>query len=215
MIEIVKKILKAGCNVLLIQKSILRDSINILGSHYLAKKGVMIVTDIERDEMSFIAKSLGCKPVASPDHFTKDKLGEATLAEETGTSGGRIIKITGVKNPGKTVSILVRGANNLILEEAERSLHDALCVVRALVKERFLIAGGAAPEAEISVKLAEFADKLSGVQSYCVRAFADAMEVIPYTLSENAGLNPIETVAALRAGHAKGNKFDGIDVKRV
>lgn len=211
---IVKKILKAGCNVLLIQKSILRDSINILGSHYLSKKGVMVVTDIERDEMGFIAKSLGCKPVASPDHFTKDKLGEAQLAEDVQSSGGRFVKITGVKNPGKTVSVLIRGSNNLVLEEADRSLHDALCVIRCLVKERFLIAGGGAPEAELSVRLADYATTLAGVESYCIRAFADAMEVVPYTLSENAGLNPIEIVTELRHAHAKGHKFAGINIKR-
>merc|ERR1712154_274282 len=120
------KILKCKVNILLIQKSILRDAVNILGSHYLAKKGIMVIKDIERDEMSFIARSLGCKPVASPDHLSEDKLGSAALAEEMYTSGGRIVKITGVANPGKTVSVLIRGSNNLVLEEAERSLHE-LC----------------------------------------------------------------------------------------
>jgi len=211
--EIVKKVLKIGCNVLLIQKSILRDAINILGSHYLAKKGVMIVKDIEREDMPFIAKSLGCKPCASIDHFTKDKLGEAKLVEEITTPGGRLIKITGVKNPGKTVSVLVRGSNNLVVEEAERSLHDALCVVRSLVKEKHLIAGGGAPEAELRVALSRYADTLDGSQSDCVRAYADALEVIPYTLAENAGLNPIEIVTTLIASHFKGHKFAGIDVK--
>jgi len=199
--------------VLLIQKSILRDAVNLLGSHYLAKKGVMIIKDIERDEMSFIAKSLGCKPCASIDHFTKDKLGEAKLAEEIGTTGGRLIKITGVKNPGKTVSVLVRGSNQLVLEEAERSLHDALCVVRSLVKERHMIAGGGAPEAELRVALSRYADTLDGSHSDCVRAFADALEVIPYTLAENAGLNPIDIVTALITAHFNGHKFAGIDVK--
>lgn len=213
-LNIIKKILKCGCNVLLIQKSILRDAVNILASHYLAKKKIMVVKDIERDEMAFIANSLGCTPVASADYLTSDKLGEAKLAEEIYTPGGRIIKITGVKNPGKTVSVLVRGSNNLVLEEADRSLHDALCVVRALVKEKFLIAGAGAPEAELSVKLAKYATTLGGLQSYCVRAFADALEVIPYTLAENAGLNPIEIVTKLRSAHARDERFAGIDIKK-
>merc|ERR1712173_430537 len=146
----IKKILKCKVNILLIQKSILRDAVNILGSHYLAKKGIMVIKDIERDEMSFIARSLGCKPVASPDHLSEDKLGSAKLAEEVYTSGGRIVKITGVANPGNTVSVLIRGSNNLVLEEA----------VRSLVKERSLIVGGGAGEMQLCVELAKFADTL-------------------------------------------------------
>merc|ERR1719445_2992021 len=212
---IIKKILKCKCNVILIQKSILRDAVNILGSHYLAKKNIMVIKDIERDEMSFIARSLGCKPVASPDHLTEDKLGSAALAEEIYTPGGRIVKITGVANPGKTVSVLIRGSNNLVLEEAERSLHDALCVVRSLVKEKSLIAGGGAAETQLSVQLAKYADTLGGLQSYCVRAYAEALEVIAYTLAENAGLNPIKIVTKLRKKHADGNGQNwGIDVKK-
>merc|ERR1719412_2272749 len=214
-LNIIKKILKCKVNVLLIQKSILRDAVNILGSHYLAKKGIMVIKDVERDEMSFIARSLGCRPVASPDHLTEDKLGTAALAEEVFTAGGRIVKITGVANPGATVSVLIRGSNNLVLEEADRSLHDALCVVRALVKERRLIPGGGAPETQLSVLLSEYAETLGGAQSYCVRAFADALDVIPYTLAENAGLNPIRIVTKLRKQHteAEGKNF-GIDIKK-
>jgi len=194
----------------------LRDAVNILGSHYLAKKNIMVIKDIERDEMSFIARSLGCKPVASPDHLTEDKLGSAKLAEEIYTPGGRIVQITGVQNPGKTVSVLIRGSNNLVLEEAERSLHDALCVVRSLVKEKSLIAGGGAAETQLSVQLTRFAESLGGLQSYCVRAFADALEVIPYTLAENAGLNPIKIVTKLRKAHASDDKQKdfGIDIKK-
>lgn len=215
-LNIIKKILKCKCNVILIQKSILRDAVNILGSHYLAKKNIMVIKDIERDEMSFIARSLGCKPVASPDHLTEDKLGSAKLAEEIYTPGGRIVQITGVQNPGSTVSVLIRGSNNLVLEEAERSLHDALCVVRSLVKEKSLIAGGGAAETQLSVQLSRYAESLGGLQSYCVRAFADALEVIPYTLAENAGLNPIKIVTKLRKAHASDSKQKdfGIDIKK-
>ena len=213
-INLVKSIQKAGCNVLLIQKSILRDAVNDMSLHFLAKAKIMVVRDVEREEVEFICKTLGCTPVASVDHFTPDKLGSADLADEIKTSEGSIVQITGVKNVGKTVSILVRGSNKLMLEEADRSLHDSLCVIRSLVKTRFLIAGGGAPEMALSVALNRAAKTLGGQQSYCVKAFAEALEVIPYTLAENAGLNPIVIVTELRRQHALGQHSSGINVRK-
>lgn len=209
-LKMVKTIAKTGCNVLLIQKSILRDAVNVLSLHYLAKKKIMCVTDIERDEVEFICKTLGCRPVASIDGFSADKLGSADLAEEQGS----LTKILGVKNPGKTVSVLVRGSNELTLGEAERSLHDALCVVRCLVKEKYLMPGGGAGEAEVALRLREYAETLAGINSYCVKAYADALEVIPYTLAENSGLHPTTTVTKLNQAHAAGGNgiFMGINV---
>lgn len=108
----------------------------------------------------------------------------------------------------------MRGSNKLVLEEADRSLHDALCVVRCLVQKKFLIAGGGAPEVEISRQLGMWSKTLTGMESYCVRAFAEALEVIPYTLAENAGLHPIQIVTELRNLHAKGEVNFGINVRR-
>lgn len=213
-LKMVKKIAKTGCNVLLIQKSILRDAVNVLSLHYLARKGIMVVTDVERTDVEFISKALGCQPVSHIDHFTAEKLGEAALAEETKTPGGRLVKITGVKNPGQTVSVLVRGSNQLVAQEAERSLHDALCVVRCLVKKKFLVPGGGAPETELCLRLQEWCQTLGGADSYCIHQFAEALEVIPYTLAENAGLQPIKAVTELRRQHAAGRKFAGINVKK-
>lgn len=213
-LNIVKKIKAANCNVLLIQKSILRDAVNELALHFLAKMKIMVVKDIERDDIEFICKSLACKPIASLDHFTPEMLGQAELVEEVSTGASKVVKITGVANPGKTVSVLVRGVNKLVLDEAERSIHDALCVIRCLVKERALIAGGGAPEIELAIRLAEYANTLSGMEQYCFRAFAEALEVIPYTLSENAGLNPIATVTELRNKHAHGEYTAGINVRK-
>lgn len=139
LLNMCKKIKKAKCNVLFIQKSILRDAVNDLSLHFLAKLGILAIKDIERDEVEFICKSTGCKPIADIDSFTEEKLGTAELVEEVQTSGARIVKVTGVKNAGKTVSVLCRGANNLILDEAERSLHDALCVIRCLVKKKLVL----------------------------------------------------------------------------
>jgi T-complex protein 1 subunit delta len=136
-VNLIKKIQKTGCNVLLIQKSILRDAVNDLSLHFLAKANIMCIKDIEREEIEFISKTVGCIPVAHIDHFTTEKLGRAALCEEvTLSEGSKVIKITGVENRGQTVSILCRGSNHLLLDEAERSLHDALCVVRSLVKRR-------------------------------------------------------------------------------
>uniref|UniRef100_A0AAR2LDA8 T-complex protein 1 subunit delta n=2 Tax=Pygocentrus nattereri TaxID=42514 RepID=A0AAR2LDA8_PYGNA len=182
-LNLVKQIKKAGCNVLLIQKSILRDALSDLALHFLNKMKIMVVKDIEREEIEFICK------------VNSDSMRSCA-------------------SPGKTVSIVVRGSNKLVIEEAERSIHDALCVIRCLVKKRALIAGGGAPEIELALRLAEYARTLGGMEAYCVRAYADALEVIPSTLAENAGLNPISTVTELRNRHAQGEKTAGINVRK-
>jgi T-complex protein 1 subunit delta len=209
-----KKIAQTKCNVILLQKSILRDAITDLGLHFLSKLKIMLVRDVERDEIEFVCKTLGCVPIASPDGLREDKLGTADLVEEVPTSDGKIVKITGCPKPMKTVSILCRGSNKLVLEENERSLHDALCVVRSLFKKRYMIPGGSCPEMEVSNQLMEYSKTLSGVDSYCVRAYAEALEIIPATLAENAGLNPINIVTELRIRHAKGEKHAGINVRK-
>ncbi|KAK3383254.1 chaperonin Cpn60/TCP-1 family [Lasiosphaeria ovina] len=213
LLNMVKKIKKAKCNVLLIQKSILRDAVNDLSLHFLQRLGILAVKDIERDEVEFICKSTGCKPIADIDSFTEDKLGSADLVEEVHSSGSRMVKVLGTKSAGKTVSVVVRGANNLILDEAERSLHDALCVVRCLVKKKALIAGGGAAEIEIAAQISKQSRVLSGTEAICWKAFADAMEVIPTTLAENAGLNSIKVVTDLRYRHELGEKNAGVSIK--
>lgn len=215
-VSLVKKVVATGCNVLLIQKSILRDAVNDLALHFLAKKGIMVIKDIEREDVSFICKTINAIPVPHIDQFTKDKLGTATLVEEVSAGSGdkKIVKVTGCPAQNKTVSILVRGSNQLVLEEAERSLHDALCVVRALVKKRFLVPGGAAVEMEVSQKLQAASREIYGTDGHCVRHFGESLELIPYTLAENAGLDPISFVTELRNKHIKGNKFDGLNIKR-
>ena len=211
----VKKIQATGCNVLLIQKSILRDAVNDLALHYLAKAKIMVIKDIEREDVEFICKTLNCKPIAHIDSFTPEKLGTAAKCEEvTLSEGSKIVEITGVPNEAKTVSILCRGSNQLVLDETERSLHDALCVVRSIIKKKAMVPGGSAPETEIAVKLTNLANETQGFKSYCYKGFADALEVIPYTLAENAGLKPVEIVTELRNKHKKGEKNAGINVKK-
>ncbi|KAH9483924.1 T-complex protein 1 subunit delta [Psilocybe cubensis] len=213
-LNLCKKIKKANCNVLLIQKSILRDAVDDLSLNYLKRLNILVVKDVERDEIEFLSKSLGCKPISDIEAFTEDKLGYADLVEETGDSGVKVVRITGIKNRGRTVSILATGSNNLVVDECERSLHDALCVVRCLVKKRALIGGGGAPEIHVSRLLSQYAQSLKGMEAYCFQAYADALEVIPTTLAENAGLNPIAIVTELRNRHALGERNAGINVRK-
>ncbi|KAJ1033060.1 hypothetical protein NDA16_000339 [Ustilago loliicola] len=214
LLNMCKKIKKSGCNVLLIQKSILRDAVNELALHFLAKLKILVVKDVERDEIEFVSKTLGAKPIADIEAFTEDKLASADLIDEVQQNGARVVKITGIKSMGRTVSILCTGANSLVLEESERSLHDALCVVRCLVKKKALIAGGGAPEVHVSRLLSQYSQTLKGMEAYCFQAYAEALEVIPTTLAENAGLNPISIVTELRNRHALGERTAGINVRK-
>lgn len=180
-----------------------------------AKAKIMVIRDIEREEIEYISRTLGCMPVAHVDHMTADKLGKADLVEEVSVGTGRMVRVTGLPATGAcTASVLLRGSNKLVLDEAERSLHDALCVIRCLVQQPYLLPGGAAPEMEIAYQLSKWATSLSGMQSYAVFDFAEALEVIPYTLAENAGLNPIHIVSQLRNLHAQGENSMGINVKK-
>jgi T-complex protein 1 subunit delta len=215
LLNMCKQIKKAKCNVLFIQKSILRDAVNDLSLHFLSKLNIMVVKDIEREEVEFICKSTGCSPIADIDSFTEDRLGSADLVEEAESSGSKVIKVSGSKTAHQnTVSIICRGANQLILDESERSIHDALCVVRCLVKEKALIAGGGAPEIEIARTLAKESRSLSGTEAFCWKEFAEAMEVIPTTLAENAGMNSINVVTDLRNRHESGQINAGVSIRR-
>lgn len=233
-LNLAKTIKATGCNVLLIQKSILRDAVDDTSLWFLAKLGILAVKDVERDEMEFLSRSLGCKPISDIDAFTADKLGYADLVEEESFMGTKVTKIQGIKGMGRTVSILATGANSMIVDETERSLHDALCVVRCLVKKRHvqksaclfllllnitsyraLIGGGGSAEIHASRMLSAHAVTLKGMEAYCFQAFADALEVIPTTLAENAGLNPIAIVTELRNRHALGETHAGINIRRV
>ncbi|CAD5212139.1 unnamed protein product [Bursaphelenchus okinawaensis] len=205
----------AGCNVVLIQKSILRDAVSETALHYFAKMKIMAIKDIEMEDIQFYSTILGCHPIASIDHFNAESLRPADLVEEIATSGSEsVVKITGLHSTGKAVSILLRGSNKLVLDQAERSLHDALRVLRCLVKKRALLPGGGAPEMEVAVTLRKEAKTKEGAEQYCWKAFADASEVIPYTLAENAGLSPITTVTKLRKQHADGKKNYGVNVRK-
>jgi T-complex protein 1 subunit delta len=215
--KMVKQIAKTGCNVLLVQKSILRDATTDLSLDFCAKAKIMVVRDIERDEIEFISKMIGVDPCASIDSFTAEKLGKADLVweEQLGLELGSIVRMTGLTTGrGGCVSVLVRGSNKLLLDETERSIHDALCVVRSLVKKKAIIPGGGTAEMEVAQKLAVWARSLGGVKAVCIEEYAESLELIPYTLAENAGMVPVEIVTKLRAAHVAGERFSGINVKK-
>ncbi|MBK2261349.1 hypothetical protein IBE75_10435, partial [Francisella tularensis] len=204
LLNMCKKIKKSGCNVLLMQKSILRDAVNELALHFLAKLKIMVVKDIERDEIEFLCKSLGTSPIADIEAFTEDKLASAELVDEVQHSGARVVKVSKIKTPGRTVSVLCTGSNSLVLEPRVLVKGGGGCcpavwgVVRCLVKKRALVAGGGAPEVHMSRRLAQYAQTLQSLEAYSFQAFSEALEVIPTTLAENAGLNPISIVTELR-----------------
>lgn len=224
LLTLCKKIKDAGVNVLLIQKSVLRDAVTPQSLDFLAKLKVMVVTDIDRSEIEYITKTIGCMPVANVDNLTPDKFGRAASVIEEGTPSGKIIKILGVTPPppssinrelfGKTVCFFLRGSNAMMLEEAERALHDSLCVIRSIVKKRAIMPGGGAGEIEVCLQLGKYArERAEGIQTFCMRAYADAFEMIPYTLAENAGMQPIYIVTELRNAHSAGNARAGVNVR--
>lgn len=218
LLNLCKKIKKSNCNVLLVQKSILRDALSEMALHFLSKLKIMVVSDIERNEIEFLSKALGCKPIADISSFSEEKLGSAELVEEVSMEGAssRYVRVCGIKNAGKTASILIRGASQVVLDEAERSLHDALCVLRCLIRKKQIIAGGGAPESYLSYALGQWARRsLTGMPSLCVDAYSRALEVIPATLSENAGLDPITMITDLRNRHSKGENQCGINIRKV
>jgi len=138
----------------------------------------------------------------------------AAAGGASGSGSGANNSSGSVARTAPTVTILCRGSNQQLLDESERSVHDALCVVRSLVKKKFVIAGGGAPEMEMSLRLQQESRRTTGAEGYCLRAYAEALEVIPYTLAENAGLDPIAIVTELRNRHANGDLTAGINVKK-
>jgi len=204
--EMVEKIKEVGANVVLCQKGI-----DDVAQHFLAKAGILAVRRVKKSDMEKLAKATGGKIVTSIDDLTPEHLGEAEVVEERKVADDKMVFVEGCKNP-KAVSILIRGGTEHIVDEAERALHDALCVVRNIIHEPKVVPGGGAPEIEIARKLREYAETLSGREQLAVKAFADAIEVVPRTLAENAGLDPIDILVELRARHEKGEWWTGINL---
>ncbi len=201
----VEKVSDAGANVLICQKGI-----DDLAQHFLAKAGVLAVRRVKESDMGKLAKATGARMVTNLDDLTSKDLGYAKLVEERKLEEDKWVFIEGCKNP-KAVTILVRGGTQRIVDEAERALHDALMVTKDVVEMPAIVAGGGAPEAEVSFQLRAWAQKLSGREQLAALKFADAMESIPLTLAENAGMDPIDTQVDMRAKHGKEGKWVGVD----
>ncbi|MHA1231666.1 MAG: thermosome subunit alpha [Candidatus Helarchaeota archaeon] len=204
--EMVEKVAEAGANVVLCQKGI-----DDLAQHFMNKKGIAAVRRIKKSDMEKLAKATGAKIVTNIHTITADDLGYAGLVEERKIGDDDYVFIENCKNP-KAVSVMIRGGTNQLVDEAERAFHDALCVVRNLIRVPKVVYGGGAAEIEIARGLRQYADSLSGREQLAVSAFADAIEVIPRTLAENAGLDIIDILAELRAKHDSGEISAGVDV---
>jgi len=161
--------------------------------------------------MKKLGKATSGKIVTNIEGLTKSDIGYAELVEERKIGNDKMIFIEGCKNP-RSVAILIRGGNERFVDEAERSVHDALCVVRDVVQEPKILAGGGSPEVEIARALRGYAETLPGREQLAVQSFAEALESVPLTLGENAGLDPIDILLELKARHEKGEKWAGVDV---
>jgi len=204
--DLVDRIAKTGANLLICQKGI-----DDMVQHFLARKGISAIRRAKKSDMEKLAKATGGKVVTSLEDITKKDIGYAELVEERKIGDDKMTFIEGCKNP-RSVAILIRGGTERIVDEAERSIHDALCVVRDVVQEPKIVAGGGAPELEVARVLREYADTLLGREALAVQQYAEALEAVPTTLSDNAGLDPIDIISELRARHEKGEVWAGVDV---
>jgi thermosome len=205
--SMVDKIKASGANVVLCQKGI-----DDIVQHFLAKEGIMAVRRIKQSDMEKLARATGGRVVTNLDDLKVNDLGTAGLAEERKFGEDKMVFIEGCKDP-RAVGILIRGGLERLVDEVERSLKDSLHVVADIVKRNKIVAGGGAIEVEVSKRLKEHAAKVGGREQLAVEAFAGAIETIPKILAENAGLDPIDVMVALRSSHEKADGlWMGVDV---
>ena len=205
--DMVEKIKSSGANVLLCQKGI-----DDVAQHFLAKEGIMAVRRIKESDMEKLARATGAKIVTNIEGLTSKELGSAGLAEERRMGEDKMVFIEDCKNP-RSVSILIRAGLERSVDEAERAMNDALHVIADTVNKNKIVAGGGATEVEVAKRLREYAVKTGGREQLAIEKFADALESIPKYLAENAGLDPIDIMVALKAAHSeqKGHTI-GVDV---
>ena len=202
----VDKIAASGANVLFVQKGI-----DDLAQHYLAKAGIYTVRRIKKSDMEKLARATGARVVTSIHEISKEDLGKAGLVEERKVSDEKMTFVEECNNP-KSVSIILRGGTEHVVDELDRAMEDALRVVGVAVEDKMLVAGGGAPEVELALRLRAYASTVGGREQLAIESFADAMEIIPKTLAENAGLDQIDTLVSLRSQHEKGVKTAGLDM---
>ncbi|WNY29259.1 60 kDa chaperonin [Methanimicrococcus stummii] len=202
----VDKVINSGATAVFVQKGV-----DDMAQHFLAKAGLFVVRRVKKSDMEKLARATGAALISNFDEISADDLGYAALVEEKKVSGDAMIFVTGCDNP-KSVSVLLRGGTDHVIDSIETALEDSLRVVGVVIEDKKLVAGGGSPEVELSLRLNEYAATLEGREQLAVRAYAEALEIIPKTLAENAGLDPIDMLMDLRSSHEKGLKTAGLDV---
>jgi len=204
--EMAMRIKESGANVVICQKGI-----DDLVQHYLAKEGIMAVRRAKKSDMEKLAKATGGKVITNLEELNEKDLGHAEFVEERKVGGDKMVFIEGCKNP-HAVSIVIRGGTEHVVDEVERALHDMLMVVGSIIEDGKAVAGGGAVETELALRVRAYSASLKGREQLAVEKFAEAMEIIPRTLAENSGLDPIDTLVELKAAHERGEKTAGLDV---
>ena len=204
--KMVEKVKKSGANVIVCQKGV-----DDIAQHFLAKEGIYTVRRAKKSDMEKLSKATGAKIVANLDGLNASDLGKAGIVEERKIGDDKMTFVTDAKNP-KAVSILLRGTTEHVTDELERALHDALSVVKVGLEDGKMTPGGGAASIAISMALREYAPSVGGREQMAIEAFADAIEIVPKTLSENAGLDPIDMMLEIRNAHNKGDENAGINV---
>jgi len=202
-----EKVVNSGANVVICQKGI-----DDMAQHFLSKAGIMAIRRVKKSDLEKLSKATGGAIFTNLDDITQEKLGYAGLVEERKVMNDSWTFVEECKDP-KSVVILIRGGTELIVDEAERAIHDALCVVRDIVEDEKIVGGGGAPEVEVAIQLRKFASSLGGREQLAVEIFADSLDIVPKTLAENAGLDQIDILMKLRAAHQQGKKFAAFDLE--
>jgi thermosome len=207
--SMVDKIKSSGANVVLCQKGM-----DDIAQHYLAKEGILAVRRVKESDMTKMARATGARIINNLDDLTAKDLGAADLVEERKVETDKWVFVEGCKNP-KAVSILIRGGSQRVVDEADRSVHDALMVTKDVLEKPAIVAGGGAPEAYVANELRQWSSSQEGRAQLAVQKFAEAIDTIPLTLAENAGMDPIDTMTELRARQSKGAKWTGVDCRNT
>ena len=204
--RMVDKVVGSGASAVFCQKGI-----DDMSQHYLSKAGILAVRRVKESDLTKLAKATGGRIVTNLDDLFEKDLGAADLIEERKIEEDRWVFVEGCKHP-KAVTILLRAGSQRVVDEAERSVHDAIMVAKDVMELPLIVAGGGAPETFAAAKIRSWAKSLEGREQLAAEKFAEALESIPLSLSENAGMDPIDTLASLRARQSKGSKWIGIDV---
>lgn len=207
--EMVNKIHSLNANVLLCQKGI-----DDIAQHYLAKNRILAVRRIKESDMTKLQKATGGRVTTNIDDLTEKDLGTAASVQQKTVESDKWVFIEGCKNP-QSVTILVRGGSQRIVDEVDRSLHDALMVVKDVIENPFIVAGGGALEAHVASQLKVWADNFDGREQLAIKKYAESLEVIPFTIAENAGMDPIDTMANLRTEQSHNRLWTGIDARNT